>query len=170
MRFQPVAYARDCQTCHANQLDVGPEKATIHIPHGTEQSVMNALKVQAPKQARQYAAVLKSDGCSYCHEISETKKGDALPWKIAPLNINQDWFSKAHFNHASHRSQKCESCHQVEHSESSADVAMPDRKSCLRCHSGNNPKPKRIASGCMSCHDFHSSHAAKDTNQAKETE
>ena len=169
MRFQAVAYARDCQTCHANQLDVGPAKATIHIPHGTEQSVMNTLKVQAPKHASQYAAGLKSDGCSYCHEISETKKGDALPWKIAPLNINQDWFSKAHFNHASHRSQKCESCHQVEHSESSADVAMPDRKSCLRCHSGNNPKPKRIASGCMSCHDFHSSHAAKDKNQAKET-
>jgi hypothetical protein len=30
----------------------------------------------------------------------------------------------------------------------------------LRCHSGNSPKPKRIASSCMSCHAFHNSHLA----------
>ncbi|MDP3678423.1 MAG: hypothetical protein Q8R23_04960 [Methylotenera sp.] len=48
----------------------------------------------------------------------------------------------------------------MEESETSADVAMPDRDSCLRCHSGNSPKYKRIASGCMSCHDFHSVHGA----------
>jgi predicted CXXCH cytochrome family protein len=76
------------------------------------------------------------------------------------VTINQDWFSKAQFNHASHRTQKCVACHQVEQSESSHDVAMPDRKNCLRCHSGNSPKPKRIASSCMSCHTFHNGHLA----------
>ncbi|MDI1307944.1 MAG: cytochrome c3 family protein [Methylotenera sp.] len=174
MRFKPVSYNRDCVTCHANQLTMGPPETLITVPHGSEQNVMNTLKVQAPKQLAHYSESLRTDGCAYCHEINDFKaktktqvkvdsKGkanpdDDLPWHVAPLNINQDWFSKARFNHASHQTQKCQSCHAVEESESSADVAMPDRQSCLRCHSGNSPKPKRIASSCMSCHDFHDSH------------
>ncbi len=178
MRFKPVSYNRDCVTCHANQLTMGPPEALITVPHGSEQNVMNALKAQAPKQVAHYSESLKTDGCAYCHEINDfktetklitktipkadskikTNPDNSLPWHITPLNINQDWFSKAHFNHASHQTQKCQSCHAVEESDSSADVAMPDRQSCLRCHSGNSPKPKRIASSCMSCHDFHDSH------------
>ena len=78
-----------------------------------------------------------------------------------PLQISDDWFTKARFNHASHRTQQCKSCHDVENSELSSDVAMPDRDSCLRCHAGNERKHKRIASSCMSCHDFHNVHAAQ---------
>jgi predicted CXXCH cytochrome family protein len=153
---------------------MGPPEALVTVPHGSELNVMNALKVQAPKQVAHYSESLKTDGCAYCHEINDFKarikteakvdskvkinSDDGLPWHVVPLNINQDWFSKAHFNHASHQTQKCQSCHAVEESDSSADVAMPDRQSCLRCHSGNSPKPKRIASSCMSCHDFHDSH------------
>jgi hypothetical protein len=158
MRIKPISYQRDCQLCHANQLQMGSKAQTFSVPHGAEQNVINALKVQAPKDFSRYLDSLKSGGCAYCHEVLDTKKDSVLPWRISPLQINQDWFSKAHFNHASHRTQQCQSCHQVEHSESSADVAMPDRKSCLRCHSGNHPKYKRIASSCMSCHNFHSSH------------
>jgi predicted CXXCH cytochrome family protein len=160
MRIKPISYKRDCLVCHTKQLEVGSADARFTVPHGSEQNVVNTLKVQAPKQFLHYLESLKSEGCAYCHEIVETKKEDALPWRVMPLNINQDWFSKAHFNHASHRTQECESCHNVEKSETSADVAMPDRKSCLKCHSGNSPKSKRIASGCMSCHQFHNSNAA----------
>lgn len=78
-----------------------------------------------------------------------------------PLTINDDWFSKARFNHASHHTQPCKSCHDVENSQTSADVAMPDRDSCLRCHAGNERKYKRIASSCMSCHDFHNAHGGQ---------
>jgi predicted CXXCH cytochrome family protein len=186
MRFKPVVYNRDCVACHANQLTMGPPDALITVPHGSEQNVMNTLKVQAPKQVAHYSESLKTDGCAYCHEINDfkakatvatkteakadsvdakvkTNPDDHLPWHVAPLNINQDWFSKAHFNHASHQTQKCQSCHAVEESDSSADVAMPDRQSCLRCHSGNSPKPKRIASSCMSCHDFHDSHVMHES-------
>ncbi|MSP86301.1 MAG: FHA domain-containing protein [Methylotenera sp.] len=159
MRFKPVSYQRDCLLCHTKQLQVGPAKAVITVPHGSEQNVISALQVQAPKKFKQYSASLKSDGCAYCHEIPTQES--ALSWRVMPLNINQDWFSKARFNHASHRTQQCKSCHQVEKSETSADVAMPDRKSCLRCHSGNSPKSKRIASGCMSCHEFHGAHLAQ---------
>lgn len=161
MRFKPVVYARDCQSCHESELKLGPPNAVISVPHGLEQNVINAIKSQVPQHLADYAQSLKVEGCAYCHEIQETKKGDALPWKIMPLRINQDWFSRAHFNHASHRTQKCQSCHDVEKSETSADVAMPDRKTCLRCHSGNSPKAKRIASTCMSCHDFHGAHKQK---------
>jgi predicted CXXCH cytochrome family protein len=160
MRFKPVDFVRDCLSCHVSELKLGTPEATITVPHGTEQNVINALKIQAPKKVSAYSESLKMDGCAYCHEINESKKGDILPWRVTPLSINQDWFSKAHFNHASHRTQKCQACHQVEESETSNDVAMPDRKSCLSCHSGNSPKSKRIASTCMSCHEFHSSHVA----------
>jgi len=183
MRFKPVSYDQDCATCHANQLTVGPSNKLVTVPHGSEQNVINALKVQAPKQLTHYSESLKTDGCAYCHEINDfktrtspatktlaklkpkltTKPESDLPWHIVPLNINQDWFSKAHFNHASHQTQKCQSCHAVEQSDSSADVAMPDRQSCLRCHSGNSPKSKRIASSCMSCHDFHNPHKIQES-------
>ncbi|MDZ4141495.1 MAG: cytochrome c3 family protein [Methylotenera sp.] len=163
MRFKAVSFKRDCLVCHASQLEVGPADAIVSVPHGAEQNVFNTLKVETPKQFLRYSESLKSNGCAYCHEILETKKGDALPWQTAPLRISQDWFSKAHFNHASHRTQQCQSCHQVEASETSADVAMPDRQSCLQCHSGNNPKHKRIASSCMSCHIFHSANHSADT-------
>lgn len=162
MRFKALSFKRDCLFCHENQLKVGPAEAKFSVPHGAEQNVINALKVQAPKDFLRYSESLKTSGCAYCHEVLETKKDDLLPWRVAPLYINHDWFSKAHFNHASHRTQQCQSCHQVENSETSEDVAMPDRKSCLQCHSGNSPKSKRIASSCMSCHAFHSSHHVPD--------
>lgn len=168
MRFKPVSFVRDCQLCHTNQLEVGTAKDKFTVPHDTVKNVINALKVQAPKDFLQYSSSLKADGCAYCHEIVEVQKDDAPAWDIMPLQINQDWFSKAHFNHASHRTQQCQSCHLVENSETSADVAMPDRKSCLRCHSGNSPKHKRIASSCMSCHQFHSANQAHG-NMSKQT-
>jgi len=171
LRFKQLSFKRDCQSCHAKELDIGPPDAKLHLPHGEENSVFNALKVYAPKQLLEYSETLKSDdGCGYCHDIVAAKKGDMLPWRVAPVGLNQDWFSKAHFNHASHRTQKCQSCHKVDHSDTSADVAMPDRKSCLLCHSGNNPKYKRITSSCMSCHDFHNSHAKLLTGEANATE
>ena len=160
MRIKPVEFKRDCQGCHADQLQLGLGDKTFYVPHGDEENVMNALTAKAPKDQTRYASSLKENGCAYCHEIAANKKDDSVPWRVKKVTINQDWFSHAQFNHASHRTQKCEDCHQVAQSESSHDVAMPDRKSCLRCHSGNSPKRKRIASSCMSCHAFHQPHLA----------
>lgn len=159
MRFQPLSFKRDCMACHADRLEVGPGDATLRLPHGSERDVLNALKVQAPQQVARYAESLGKTGCAYCHAMQPGAAGDELPWRITPLAITQDWFSRARFNHASHRTQQCQSCHDVENSETSADVAMPDRQSCLACHAGNRPKFRRIASSCMSCHDFHRAHA-----------
>jgi len=60
MRFKAISFKRDCLICHSNQLDVGPADAAIHLPHGAEQNVINALKVQAPKQYLHYSESLKS--------------------------------------------------------------------------------------------------------------
>jgi len=160
MRFAVVSFKRDCLSCHADRLEVGPANATLRLPHGAEQDVINVLKAGAPKQFARYSETLKSDGCGYCHDMVSPAKDDPLPWRVTPLHITQDWFSKARFNHASHRTQRCQSCHAVEHSESSADVAIPDKLSCLRCHAGSSPKYRRIASSCMSCHDFHNPHVS----------
>jgi hypothetical protein len=163
MRFQPLSFKKDCISCHGNLLKFGSEGKRINLPHGEEVNVSNAIKVHAPKEFMDYSEKLKTDGCGYCHnveevKVTESKTDGSLPWKVVPPKLNQDWFSKARFNHALHRTQKCQSCHDVENSETSEDIAMPDRNSCLKCHSGNNPKHKRITSSCMSCHDFHSSH------------
>jgi predicted CXXCH cytochrome family protein len=161
MRFKPISFKRDCLACHASELEVGPADARISVPHGDEQNVYNALRLYAPKGFSRYSETLKTEGCAYCHDIIESSKKDSLSWRIAPLFINPDWFSKAEFNHAMHRTQQCTSCHKIEDSESSAEIAMPNRESCLQCHSGNRPKHKRIASGCMSCHNFHHTHAGE---------
>jgi predicted CXXCH cytochrome family protein len=164
MRFTPLSFKNNCSSCHADQLTVGANELKLSVPHGDEESVFNMLKLNAPKQFSAYSDTLKTNGCAYCHNIVENKAGDAVPWRTAPLNINDDWFSKAQFNHGAHRTQQCISCHKVEDSETSADVAIPDRKSCLQCHSGNKPKHKRIASNCMSCHNFHQAHRGDALN------
>lgn len=167
MRFKPVSFKNNCITCHAKQLEVGPKESRLTLPHGEEQNVFNVLKLNTPKEFLRHSDNLKNNGCAYCHEIADTKKPDSLlPWSIVPLHINQDWFSKARFNHGAHRSQQCNSCHLVENSESSTDVAIPDRQSCLLCHSGNKTKHKRIASNCMSCHNFHNEQKGDALNPA----
>jgi len=158
MRFKPLSFKNNCVSCHAKELEIGPKEHRLTLPHGDEESMFNALQLYAPKEASRNSDNLKENGCAYCHEIAKTKEGDTLPWRVATLHINEDWFSKASFNHGAHRSQQCKSCHDVETSESSKDIAIPDRKSCLLCHSGNTTKHKRIASSCMSCHNFHSDH------------
>jgi predicted CXXCH cytochrome family protein len=174
MRFQPLSFKKDCISCHSNLLKFGSEGKRMNLPHGEEVNVANALNAHAPKDFLDYSEKLKSDGCGYCHTVVDIKKTDlkkgALPWKVVPPQLNQDWFSKAHFNHALHRTQKCQSCHDIDNSETSEDIAMPDRNSCLKCHSGNNPKHKRITSSCMSCHDFHSSHKKAQTTESDQNE
>lgn len=155
MRFKPVSFKRDCLTCHADQLEVGLGKATLRLPHGAEENLFNAIKAQAPKQLEKFSETLKNNGCAYCHEITAAKPGDKLPWRTEPLHLTTDWFTNAQFNHGMHRTQQCVACHNVEKSEASADIALPNRENCLHCHSGNSPKRKRIASTCMSCHNFH---------------
>jgi hypothetical protein len=64
---------------------------------------------------------------------------------------------QARFDHRVHERTPCAECHDVAHSKSSHDVAMPDIDSCRRCHAGSSPREGRITSSCLLCHGFHDS-------------
>jgi hypothetical protein len=75
--------------------------------------------------------------------------------KITPPIIPDRWYVHAKFNHAAHAAiRSCEECHgQARTSEKTSDILLPDRASCLECHS---PSPKGgVVSTCTTCHDYH---------------
>ena len=50
--------------------------------------------------------------------------GGADTWRIAPVRVQGEWFSKAHFTHAKHKSEMtCESCHPATASKAAAASA-----------------------------------------------
>jgi hypothetical protein len=69
----------------------------------------------------------------------------------APVTPDR-WFVHARFDHAAHITMKCEACHgQVLQSKLTADINLPDKTSCVTCHS---PKGG-VVSTCATCHDYH---------------
>jgi hypothetical protein len=91
-------------------------------------------------------------GCAQCHDVSPAQIGE--PKITAPI-IPDRWYVHAKFNHAVHAAiRTCEECHtQARTSEKTADILLPDRASCLECHS---PAPKGgVVSTCTTCHDYH---------------
>ena len=60
---------------------------------------------------------------------------------------------------------KCEACHgQVVKSEKTSDINLPDKASCVTCHS---PKGG-VVSTCATCHDYHNK-AAPDSHVASDS-
>ncbi|MBL4659767.1 MAG: hypothetical protein JKY19_05385 [Alcanivoracaceae bacterium] len=102
-----------------------------------------------------------NSGCITCHEVTENDTPELLnKWFVKPIRINDDWYSKAHFDHSSHFSVKgqdkeeiCLSCHEVQQSEHSSDIAMPQRNKCLECHQQGEDNTVELS--CIRCHVFH---------------
>ena len=100
-------------------------------------------------------------GCITCHEVITRDTSDILSkWFVKPIKITNDWFSKATFDHVSHLSVKdqdeeqiCLSCHNVESSNHSEDIAMPQRNKCLECHQQGMKTSVELS--CIRCHAFH---------------
>ena len=100
-------------------------------------------------------------GCITCHEVTDNKSDDVLSkWFVKPIKINTDWYSKAKFDHVSHLSVKqkneqeiCLTCHEVENSDVSSDIAMPQRNKCLECHQQDQHNSVELS--CIRCHEFH---------------
>jgi len=88
-------------------------------------------------------------GCAYCHEV----KPSAAQGPVVTAPVTPDrWFVHARFDHAAHITMKCEACHgQVLQSKLTADINLPDKTSCVTCHS---PKGG-VVSTCATCHDYH---------------
>ncbi len=100
-------------------------------------------------------------GCITCHEVTDNNTDDILSkWFVKPIKINTDWYSKARFDHVSHLSVKqkneqevCLTCHDVEKSDVSSDIAMPQRNKCLECHQQDEHNSVELS--CIRCHEFH---------------
>jgi hypothetical protein len=99
-------------------------------------------------------------GCAYCHEV----KASAAQMPIVTKPVIPDrWMVHAQFNHASHKMMSCEACHgQVARSEKTSDVNLPDKASCVTCHSAKGG----VVSNCATCHDYHNAEPARSEASA----
>ena len=99
-------------------------------------------------------------GCAYCHEVKPSATSEPLVTR--PVTSDR-WFVRARFDHAAHITMKCEACHgQVVKSEKTSDINLPDKASCVTCHS---PKGG-VVSTCATCHDFHNKAPASNVAAA----
>ena len=96
-------------------------------------------------------------GCAYCHDVKMAAAGQE-PTVTAPVTPDR-WYVHAHFDHAAHATMECNACHsQVLGSEKTSDVNLPDKASCVTCHSAKGG----VVSTCVTCHDFHNKAPAHD--------
>ena len=95
-------------------------------------------------------------GCAYCHEVKPSLTQEPIVTK--PVTPDR-WYVHARFDHSAHSTMSCEACHgQVLQSEKTSDVNLPDKASCVTCHS---PKGG-VVSTCATCHDYHNQSLAHD--------
>jgi hypothetical protein len=95
-------------------------------------------------------------GCAYCHEVTPSLTQEPVVTK--PVTPDR-WYVHARFDHAAHSTMSCEACHgQVLESEKTADINLPDKASCVTCHSAKGG----VVSTCSTCHDYHNESPAHD--------
>ena len=109
-------------------------------------------------------------GCAYCHYSTsadgawDTDKilADALPPKadtphvVAPVMLRTRFLPEARGDHASHRGMTCEDCHASRAAQTSGEVLIPGKDTCVKCHGGENVA-LQVQSTCITCHAFHRS-------------
>jgi len=211
--MQSISFARNCQACHALQID--PTLPDFQIPHPTGGNQGNSVRdflLTLPTQYATYAtekkgmtdssqiaafvnqhmvgirrrvregADLEKDvffadartvhlggvalatgqeralfpGCAYCHEVKSSATGE--PMVTNPVTPDR-WYVHARFDHAAHITMSCVACHgQVLQSEKTSDVNLPDKASCVTCHSAKGG----VVSTCATCHDYHNAAPARE--------
>ncbi|HXA35750.1 MAG TPA: FHA domain-containing protein [Steroidobacteraceae bacterium] len=100
--------------------------------------------------------LLEKRVCVQCHKVDRiaVKASDPRDWTIAPVRLTDRWFPHSLFDHAIHKTSSCETCHpRVEKSDESASIHMPTISTCRTCH--GDGEPRKVASNCLTCHDFH---------------
>ena len=93
-----------------------------------------------------------ASGCGLCHAAERNADG----WSVRPVHLAQSFMPKARFDHARHTTVGCAECHTAQTSSSADDVLMPGIATCRGCHGGETPGAGKVASGCVSCHAYHS--------------
>ncbi len=90
----------------------------------------------------------KFAGCATCHVV--TAQPHTTP-VITPPEIPDRWMTHAEFSHAKHVQVGCTKCHDASRSRLTSDVLLPDRQTCVECHS---PKGG-VNFACTECHRYH---------------
>ncbi len=119
---------------------------------------LNCGRQEALKEAQ---FQFTQSGCITCHEVTTNNTTELMDkWFVKPIKINQDWYSKAQFDHVSHFSVKnknneevCLTCHEVEKSDDSKDIAIPQQNKCIECHQKGIQSSVELT--CTRCHEFH---------------
>lgn len=175
--FEPMKMEMTCQQSKCHALNFTPREAERQLPHAPVREVLTTLQEFYAGQAllrpgtdvatargwvraqaeRNLAVLFTETGegtCLECHEISRGTNRDE-PWQVAPVDVTDHWLPKSKFPHSKHRTVKCADCHDVRHSESSAEVAIPGIAKCRECHVGSRQAKSRVSSTCDTCHGFH---------------
>ncbi len=185
VRFKPVEMIRDCEGCHSLAYDkVGSTFRTLR--HGDIAQMTADLSaadrhvepiVTGRRRPGEFAAggryfsrfsapasgmarigqALSRDGvCGECH----TPAYRGGQWAVVPVVQPARYMQHGWFDHRPHRQQTCASCHAAKTSTASADLLLPDLKSCRTCHLGETAARAKVPSGCAMCHGYHPTSAA----------
>jgi len=103
--------------------------------------------------------LLEGSACQSCHEVTVNAKAKgAERWDVLAVRLTEQWMPKSVFDHQAHRQTECSSCHMATESKQATDVLMPDLDNCQQCHAGERGAALKIATGCVSCHSYHTDH------------
>lgn len=180
VRFQPIEMERDCGACHSLAYDqVGG--IVRKLRHGDVNQMIADLSatrigaapiVSGRKRPGEYAnggayyasfrpvgggstlaaRALSRDGiCGECHlpDLTGGRFG------VMPVTLVDRFMGHGWFDHDDHKQEKCTSCHLAEKSTTSADLLLPDLKSCRTCHEGESATKAEVPSSCAMCHSYH---------------
>lgn len=180
VRFQPIEMERDCGACHSLAYDeVGgivrklrhgdvnqmiadlsatpvrshPIVTGRHRPGEFASGGAYFASFSAPVGTAGLAArALSRDGiCGECHTP------DFSGGRFGVMKVTQVTRFMAHgwFDHDAHKQETCTSCHAANASTTSADLLLPDLKSCRTCHMGEGDRKADVPSSCSMCHSYH---------------
>lgn len=165
-RLQPkevMGILRDHFTSRAAQGQTGllDKKASIPLPGKLPTTLLEPKTPElidrnvASAEKQLFLGGMKRN-CVLCHEF-EFKKGERT---IVPADVPHVWFQHARFDHRAHRATSCKECHPgAQSSITNADVLVPDRDNCVKCHASRTIVAGKVQGGvrfdCAECHRYH---------------
>ncbi len=132
----------------------------------TTQERLDSLQWASDKAASVASETIGKRVCGTCHFVTPPAADDPSSiWNVAPVHLVDRWLPKGRFVHRDHQQESCESCHAARKSSSAGDVLLPGIERCRDCHGGAEATNK-VASSCISCHEFHQPHLSSMRTKA----
>jgi hypothetical protein len=124
-----------------------------HLPPPRPVSASEAVSTET---AATMLAAIANSACGECHSVTAPAAGEAASdWHLQPVRVPDHYLLKARFNHQRHQTVLCQDCHEALKSDGGVMALLPGVEVCKTCHSGKVEASHRVASTCVTCHDFH---------------